>query len=330
MDHFHCVYFYIWNKLNTLINEKIITINGRIFQVFGKFSLNNEGKFRLEYADDDGKINEINNLEVYLNNPANDLNKICIEISSEIEDHLKKQLNIYLDTLLKEKTIKIPVNFVGYFSKQKLKWINNAIEALNYQENIHYIVQDGQIKPVDFKSTGIVQSSTNWSDGLHQFLQIKHNLKMTSETFTTNFLSNVGYFKDSFEKIYGLTGTLGSCKAREVLETIYQVDLVNIPQLRTKQFLELPAILVENERDWLDQIYLSAMIEAKKMRSTLIICETIAHANRIAEKIKSQYRSSAVKLYTMNNLNQEKQIEKTLPGDVIIATNLGKLMKIQF
>ena len=88
----------------------------------------------------------------------------------------------------------------------------------------------------------------------------------------------------------------------------------------------MPAIVVENERDWLNQIYLSAMIEAKKMRSTLIICETIAHANRIAEKIKSQYRSSAVKLYTMNNLNQEKQIEKTLPGDVIIATNLGKLI----
>jgi hypothetical protein len=330
MDHFHSVYFYIWNELNTLINEKIITINGRIFLVFGKFSLNAEGKFRLEYADDDGKINEINNLEVYLNDPANDLNKICIEISSDIEDYLKNNLNTYLDTLLKEKTIKIPVNFVDYFSKQKLKWINNAIEALNYQENIHYIVQDGQIKPVDFNSTGIVQSSTNWSDGLHQFLQIKHNLKMTSETFTTNFLSNVGYFKDSFEKIYGLTGTLGSCKAREVLEAIYQVDLVNIPQLRTKQYLELPATLVENERDWLEQIYLSAMIEAKKMRSTLIICETIAHANRIAEKIKSQYRSSAVKLYTMNNLNQEKQIEKTLPGDVIIATNLGKLMKIQF
>jgi len=71
-------------------------------------------------------------------------------------------------------------NFKEFVEKQTSKWVNNAIVAFNYQENIHYIVQEGVIKPVDYKSTGIVQSSTNWSDGLHQFLQIKHSLKMTS------------------------------------------------------------------------------------------------------------------------------------------------------
>ncbi|CAF3422734.1 unnamed protein product, partial [Rotaria sp. Silwood2] len=89
------------------------------------------------------------------------------------------------------------------------------ITALFYQENVHYIVHDGLIKPVDYYSTGIVHSSSNWSDGLHQFLQLKHNLKMTSETFTTNFLSNIGYFKKYGSNLCGLTGTLGSEKARQ-------------------------------------------------------------------------------------------------------------------
>ncbi len=102
------------------------------------------------------------------------------------------------------------------------------------------------IKPVDYSSTGIVQSSTNWSDGLHQFLQIKHSLKMTSETFTTNFMSNMGYFKRYGSNLFGLTGTLGSEKAKKVLSEVYNVDLINIPSLRQKQYLELSTIVAVN------------------------------------------------------------------------------------
>jgi preprotein translocase subunit SecA len=106
--------------------------------------------------------------------------------------------------------LKIPNNFKDFVSNQTPKWIDNAIVALNYQENVHYVVHEGLIKPVDFYSTGIVQNSTNWSDGLHQFLQIKHSLKMTSETFTTNFLSNMEYFRRYGCNMFGFTGTLGS------------------------------------------------------------------------------------------------------------------------
>jgi preprotein translocase subunit SecA len=121
--------------------------------------------------------------------------------------------------------------------RQTPKWINNAFVAFNYQQNINYIVHEGVIKPVDYHSTGIVQYSTSWSDGLHQFLQIKHNLKMTSETFTTNFLSNMGYFKRYKNNIIGLTGTLGSDKAKKVLSTVYNLDFVIVPSLRQKQYL---------------------------------------------------------------------------------------------
>jgi preprotein translocase subunit SecA len=322
MDHFQFVYFCIWNELNDL-KEKILTINGRTYLVFGNLS-SIEGKLTLEYASDNKEMyKRIDDLIAYIENPTNDLSKICQEIKIEIEDYLKKNLSHYLDLLFKRKKFQIPVNFFEYFNKQKLKWINNAIEASTYEEKKHYIIQDGQIKPVDFNNTGVVQNSTNWSDGLHQFLQIKHNLKMTCESFTTNFLSNVGYFNYSFKKIFGLTGTLGSPKARQVIQQVYNVDLINIPEQRKRQFLQLPSCILENERDWLNTIHMAAMLEVKKKRSTLIICETIAHADRIAEKIKSKYRSSAVKLYTMNNLNQEKQIEKTVSGDIIIATNLA-------
>lgn len=105
---------------------------------------------------------------------------------------------------------------------------------------------------------------------------------MTSETFTTNFLSNMGYFKRYGTNLYGLTGTLGSDKAKNVLEDIYNVDLVYIPNLRKKQFLELPSIVAINEKEWINEICSSAINEAKKERGTLIICESIEHTKTIA------------------------------------------------
>lgn len=55
----------------------------------------------------------------------------------------------------------------------------------------------------------------------------------------------------------------------------------------------------------------------------MVICETIEQANALNERLRARYRPSAVKLYTMNNMNQERHIDKMMPGDVVIATNLA-------
>jgi hypothetical protein len=87
---------------------------------------------------------------------------------------------------------------------------------------------------------------------------------MTSETFTTNFLSNMGYFKRYGSNIFGLTGTLGSKEAKEVLSKVYKVDLINIPNLRQKQYLELPTVITANQFKWVNEICSSAINEAYK------------------------------------------------------------------
>ncbi|CAF2102630.1 unnamed protein product [Rotaria magnacalcarata] len=319
MDYFQVIYVYIWQRLLT-VKERFIMFNNTMYMVNGKVEFEN-GKIVLEYLDDNNNIVKISDLESYVSN-NNDISDIGEVINGDLDDYLKKCLDEYLASLINEKKVEIPKNYKEFYVTQKPKWIHNAIEALNYQENIHYVVQEGQIKPVDYYSTGIVQSSTNWSDGLHQFLQIKHNLKMTSETFTTNFLSNISFI-NNYTNIYGLTGTLGSEKAKKVLKEVYNVDLVNVPQLRQKQYLELETIVSQDETKWVEQICSTVLIETKKDRGVLIICENIAHANRLCDLLKIQHRSTAVKLYTMNNMNQEKHVEKILPGEIIIATNLA-------
>ncbi|CAF4022221.1 unnamed protein product, partial [Rotaria sordida] len=321
MDQLHIIYHVLWNRI-VYLQDKIIEINDKMYLLYGKIGFE-EGKMILEYADEKGDIIKISDLKTYLASTF-DISHIgqSIPENEELDVFIKKNLDIYVRELIKT-SIKIPKHFVDFVDTQIPKWIDNAITALNYQKNVHYVVQEGLIKPVDYYSTGIVQSSTNWSDGLHQFLQIKHNLKMTSETFTTNFLSNRGYFTKYRSNLFGLTGTLGSEKAKQVLVDVYKVDLVIIPNLCRKQYLSLPDIVAMNETEWLEEICHSAMNESSKERGTLVICETIEHSILIAKKLQQDYRSSGIKLYTMNNMNQEKNVETVYPGEIIIATNLA-------
>ena len=319
LDHFQSIYTYIWQKL-LLIKEKFIMLNNQMYLLHGKVSFENR-KIMLEFADEKGEIKIINDLEAYIKENPN-VSKIGQRIDQDIDEFLKNTLNDYITKLIENKVVQIPTNFNEFFEKQRPKWVINAVEAMNYQENVHYIVQDGQIKPVDYFSTGIVQNSTNWSDGLHQFLQLKHNLRMTCESFTTNFLSNIGFIK-GYKKVFGLTGTLGSEKARNVLKDVYNVDLLNIPQLRQKQYVEYPTVVSKNETKWIQEICRASLVETTKNRGVLIICETIEQANQIGARLKEKHRPSAIKLYTMNNMNQEKQVEKILPCEIIIATNLA-------
>ncbi len=319
MDHFLPLYALIWQQL-AMMRQQFIMYGDQMYYLYGKVGFEQDC-MTLEFADEKGEIIKVSNLEAHVTNPDNEGGGFAVV--DDFEEFLQHQLNEYIDKQIEDKKVHIPSNFEDYVSKQKSKWVGNAIEALNYQENVHYVVHEGQIKPVDFFSTGIVQSSTVWSDGLHQFLQLKHNLKMTPETLTTNFLSNIG-FVTKYNQVYGLSGTLGSEAARKVLKDVYNVELVNIPQRRKRQFMRLKTTIVaKNETLWLSEILSSIQLEIRKDRGILVICETIEQAYQISRKLKSKLRSSAVKLYTMNDMDQEENVENIAPGEVVIATNLA-------
>jgi superfamily II DNA or RNA helicase len=235
-------------------------------------------------------------------------------------EEIKKQLINYIKSLL-DSQLKVPANLKAFINIQIPKWIDSAILAkFFYRENEQYIVHDGIIKPVD-NGTGVIQSSTQWGDGLHQFLQIKEGVKITSETFVTNFLSNMGYFQRYGNNLVGLTGTLGSAKAKEVLADVYKVDFIDIPRSRQKQHLQFSPIVANSEEQWLKEVCRSAKHETNKNRGVLIICETIEQAQIIAEKLKSD--RCRVTLYTRNNEGQEHEVEKIAPREIIVATNLA-------
>ena len=89
-----------------------------------------------------------------------------------------------------------------------------------------------------------------------------------------------------------------------------------------KQFIELPTISTRNAEQWLNKVCSSALLEIKE-RGVLIFCETIDTANTIEGMLKGMQGVTLIKKYTINNMNQERQIEMVEKGEIIVATMIA-------
>ena len=120
-------------------------------------------------------------------------------------------------------------------------WVDSAITIFYHmKENKDFIINEkGEINPVDFSNTGIVQRNMVWENGMHQMLQILNILRIHPESTGTNYLSNVSYFKKYFKNnksnIFGVTGTIGEISSQKILMDIYKVNIYFIPRAIKKQ-----------------------------------------------------------------------------------------------
>jgi preprotein translocase subunit SecA len=129
---------------------------------------------------------------------------------------------------------------------QAKNWAKAAYDAEHsLHENVDYVIKkddkgEKAVYAVDSANTGVIQYNMVLSDGVHQFLQIKHGLRMSSESLTTSFVSNVGFFKRFGSNIYGLTGTIGDEGSQATLKEIYGINIGFMPTFKQKQLKELP------------------------------------------------------------------------------------------
>ncbi|XP_056318595.1 protein translocase subunit SecA-like [Danio aesculapii] len=209
-------------------------------------------------------------------------------------------------------------------------WIENALQATKMTLGHEYILHDNEVVPVDYKCTGVVQNNMRWGEGLQQFLQMKHQTKLSNMSLITNFMSNVGLFKKYNDQIYGITGTLGDQTELDMLKKLYNgMKTCNIPSFRRRKLYELEGLVVSEEDEWIRTICDAVQHQVfptvyRGPRAALIICETINRAEMFHKTLADTISKDKLKLYVNNNMNNSTVIDKTVEGgDVIIATNLA-------
>ena len=112
---------------------------------------------------------------------------------------------------------------------ERIHTVNQLLKAYTqFEKDVDYIIVEGQIKIVD-EQTGRVMEGRRWSDGLHQAIEAKENVKVeaATQTFATITLQN--YFR-MYHKLAGMTGT-AETEAGEFW-SIYKLDVMVIPTNR--------------------------------------------------------------------------------------------------
>lgn len=214
-------------------------------------------------------------------------------------------------------------------------WVESAFVArYQYVNGRDYIIIKGKekgdddiIASVDYSNTGVLHSNMVWNNGLHQFLQIRHQLKVFPESIFSPEISNMAYFNRYTNGLYGMSGTLGSKVTQEVLQEAYTVDFVFVPTFKTKRFSEIPPVVSENDDAWLSAVIESVTRESAAGKPVLLICESINDVERIESKLAEFYRTpkpAHVKRYSRSDTSENLVVSNKIEsGQIIIATNLA-------
>ena len=124
------------------------------------------------------------------------------------------------------------LNIDNLHDMETMEWRHHIIQGLRahnlYKKDVDYVVKDGQVIIVD-EFTGRMMPGRRWSDGLHQAVEAKENLKIERENQTLATITFQNYFR-MYEKLAGMTGTAFT----ESLEfkSTYKLDVVVIPTNR--------------------------------------------------------------------------------------------------
>ena len=240
-----------------------------------------------------------------------------------IKDRLTKLITECVSSDEDEIQIGLPIYLKDYCVSRLQCWIDNAFLAKEMQSGREYIIDGDAIYPVDFKSTGVIETNKKWGDGLQQFLEMKHGLPRSPLSLITNFLSNIDFLERYGSNIVGVTGTLGDDHEKQFMRDTFSVEFATIPASKRRKLFVLDGIILEDKKAWLIIIFEKVKSAVASQRAVLVICEDIATANEIHNLISSKSETKP-HLHTKGESYDGGQENKKLKqGDVVITTNLG-------
>ncbi len=161
--------------------------------------------------------------------------------------------------------------------------INQALRAHNlFKRDVDYVVKDSQVVIVD-EFTGRLMPGRRWSDGLHQAIEAKENLRIAEENQTLATITFQNYFK-LYDKLAGMTGTAAT-EAEEFWK-IYGLDVVVIPTNKPLIRTNYPDVIYKTEKEKFEAVVREIEELYKVGRPVLVGTRSIENSEKLGEMLK--------------------------------------------
>ena len=203
---------------------------------------------------------------------------------------------------------------------ERLQNISQLLRAYClFEKDVHYVVSEGKVLIVD-EHTGRILPGRRFSDGLHQALEAKEDVKIEKETQTLATITIQNYFR-MYEKLAGMTGT-AETEANE-FHQIYKLDVVVIPTNKTCLRVDSNDCVYKTKREKFNAIVDET--EEAWRRGQPVLLGTISVDD--SEIVSRMLKRRGIPHNVLNAKNHERESEIVAragqQGAVTVATNMA-------
>ena len=267
----------------------------------------------------DEKVNSIEltekGLELMTSSTENQDFFILPDVGGEIalidnSDKSENEKAVEKDILLRDFSIK----------SERIHTINQLLKAYTlFEKDVEYVVMDNKVKIVD-EQTGRIMDGRRYSDGLHQAIEAKENVKVEAATQTYATVTLQNYFR-MYNKISGMTGT-AETEAGEFWE-IYKLDVIAIPTNRPLVRDDKDDMVYKTNREKYNAV-IEDIIQLSEAGRPILVGTTSVE---ISELLGAILRRRGIKHNVLNAKMHQKEAdivaEAGKDGAVTIATNMA-------
>ncbi len=201
-----------------------------------------------------------------------------------------------------------------------LHHINQALRAHTlFKRDVDYIVKDGEVIIVD-EFTGRLMPGRRYSEGLHQALEAKENVKIENENQTLATITFQNYFR-MYDKLAGMTGTADTEAAE--FKKIYDLDVMVIPTNMPMIRDDFPDAIYKTRKDKFEAVL--DEIDELNSKGQPVLVGTISID--VSENLSKKLKKRGIKHSVLNAKNHEKEAEIiAMAGQraaVTISTNMA-------
>ncbi len=257
---------------------------------------------------------------------------------SKIVKNMKKDIHFEIDEAKRQvQPTEIGVEFVearlgidNLYENTKTNFVHYLTATLRahtiFVKDVDYIIEDGQIKIVD-EFTGRVLEGRRYSDGLHQAIEAKENVRIQDENQTLASITYQNYFR-MYEKLAGMTGTAKT--EEEELIKIYNLEVIEIPTNLPILRIDQQDAVYKTKKAKLDAVINDIQERNKKGQPVLLGTISV----EASEEISKILTSKGIKHNVLNAKNHEQEAQIISQagrlGAVTVATNMaGRGVDIQ-
>jgi len=221
------------------------------------------------------------------------------------EDEAKEKDELYRDFSIKS---------------ERIHTINQLLKAYAlFEKDIQYVVMENKVMIVD-EQTGRIMDGRRYSDGLHQAIEAKENVKIeaATQTFATITLQN--YFR-MYNKLSGMTGT-AITEAGEFWE-IYKLDVIEIPTNRPIQRSDREDLVYKTKREKYNAVIDEVTELSRGGRPVLIGTTSVEISELLGRMLKIRKIPHNILNAKLHKKESDIVAEAGKPGQVTIATNMA-------